>query len=95
VDELDEVTRRFLVSGKVQGVYFRHSSRLEATRLCVRGYARNLPDGCVEVLARGTAASVEELRVWLRRGPAHARVHEVLETAPQEEAALPEKFSIF
>jgi acylphosphatase len=76
---LHEVVRRFLVFGKVQGVFFRHSTRLEAKRLVIRGIARNLPDGSVEVLAQGTASAVEELRVWLNRGPAQARVDIVQE----------------
>ena len=59
---MDPVIRRFLVFGKVQGVYFRHSTRLEARRLLIRGIARNLPDGSVEVLAQGGTAAVEELR---------------------------------
>lgn len=91
---MDEITRRFLVLGKVQGVYFRHSSRLEATRLAIRGYARNLPDGSVEVLAHGAPASVEELRVWLTRGPPQARVAEVRETPPGDARPFPEGFSI-
>jgi acylphosphatase len=91
---LDQVIRRFLVSGKVQGVYFRHSTRLQAKRLLIRGSASNLPDGAVEVLAHGAAAAVEELRLWLQRGPAHARVDEVREIPPGD-APLPEEFDIF
>ena len=90
---MDQVIRRFLVSGKVQGVYFRHSTRLQANRLLIRGSASNLPDGAVEVLAQGTAAAVEELRVWLQRGPAQARVDEVREIPPGD-APLPEGFHI-
>jgi acylphosphatase len=89
---LDKVTRRFLVLGKVQGVYFRHSSRLEASRRNLRGYARNLPDGSVEVLAHGPADLVEELHGWLKHGPAHARVDEVRETASDVSVPLPEAF---
>jgi acylphosphatase len=92
---LDEVTRRFLVFGKVQGVYFRHSARLEAKRLLVRGIARNLPDGSVEVLARGRASAVDELRTWLQRGPAQARVEEVRETLPEEAVSIPKGFEVF
>jgi acylphosphatase len=91
---LDEITRRFLVLGKVQGVYFRHSSRLEAIRLAVRGYARNLPDGSVEVLARGAPSSVEELRAWLTRGPPDARVTEVRETQPNVVGPFPTGFNV-
>jgi acylphosphatase len=85
----DEVVRRFLVFGTVQGVYFRHSTRLEAQRLGVRGFARNLPDGSVEVLAYGEAAAVDELRVWLGRGPSQAKVAEVRELEPEPAPAPP------
>jgi acylphosphatase len=77
---MDEITR-FLVIGKVQGVFFRRSARFEAERCGVRGLARNLPDGSVEVLAQGSAAAVEALRQWLWRGPAGARVAAVHEQA--------------
>jgi len=90
--ELGPVVRRFLVFGKVQGVYFRHSTRLEARKLNIRGLARNLPDGSVEVLAQGTAAAVDELRRWLGRGPAHARVDEVREIPPGDIESIPEGF---
>jgi acylphosphatase len=92
---LDEVTRRFLVFGKVQGVYFRHSARLEAKRLLIRGIARNLPDGSVEVLAQGRASALDELRIWLQRGPAQARVDEVRETEPEEAVPIPKGFEVF
>ena len=91
---MDTTVRRFLVRGKVQGVYFRHSTRLEANRLGLRGLARNLPDGSVEVLAQGTAAAIGELRDWLHRGPAQARVDEVQE-GPEGGESIPEGFSIF
>jgi acylphosphatase len=92
---MEEVTRRFLVLGKVQGVYFRHSTRLEASRLNIRGVACNMPDGSVDVLARGGAAAVEQLRAWLQRGPAHARVEEVREIPPDDAAPVPEGFDTF
>jgi acylphosphatase len=79
---LQRVTRRFLVTGKVQGVYFRHSTRLEAERLAIRGVARNLPDGSVEVIAHGTPTAVASLRQWLHRGPKSARVVTVRELDP-------------
>ena len=75
----ERLTRRFLITGKVQGVYFRHSTRREAERLGVRGVARNLPDGSVEVIARGTPEGVASLREWLHRGPSGARVAAVQE----------------
>jgi len=71
------VTRRFIVSGRVQGVYFRASTRDHALRLGLRGYAKNLSDGSVEVVANGTADSLEKLAQWLWHGPATAKVTDV------------------
>jgi acylphosphatase len=76
---LGQVTRRFLITGKVQGVFFRQSTRLEAERLGIRGLARNLPGGSVEVIAHGTPDAVESLRRWLQRGPPAAKVANVRE----------------
>jgi len=76
---LDQVSRRFRITGQVQGVYFRHSTRLQALGLALRGFARNLPDGSVEVVAHGSSDAVEKLRQWLQRGPAMARVEAVRE----------------
>jgi acylphosphatase len=69
---------RFHVSGRVQGVFFRASTRQEALRLSLRGYARNLADGRVEVVACGSAAAVSELERWLWQGPPAARVDDVV-----------------
>lgn len=71
------VAVRFLVSGKVQGVFYRASTREQALALGLAGHARNLADGRVEVIACGPAAAVEALERWLWRGPAAARVDEV------------------
>ena len=65
---------RFLVSGKVQGVFFRASTREQALKLGLRGYAKNLPDGRVEVLAEGEASALDALERWLHVGPPMARV---------------------
>jgi acylphosphatase len=92
---MDEVVRRFLVTGKVQGVYFRHSARLEAKRLNLRGVARNLADGSVEVLALGGSSAVEALHEWLKRGPAHARVDRVQESdAADRKGEIPANFEV-
>lgn len=71
--------RRFLVSGQVQGVFFRASTARVAGELGLRGYARNLPDGRVEVLAVGNATSLQSLAGWLRQGPPRARVTGLVE----------------
>lgn len=66
--------RKCLVTGRVQGVYFRAATRRQARLLGVTGYARNLPDGRVEVLACGAPGAVDGLCEWLWEGPPSARV---------------------
>lgn len=65
---------RFLVSGKVQGVFFRASTREQALKLGLRGHAKNLADGRVEVLAEGDEYALDALGRWLHVGPPMARV---------------------
>lgn len=69
---------RFVVRGKVQGVFFRASTRSEAMRLGLHGHARNLTDGGVEVIARGSDDALRELEQWLWEGPPAAKVTEVI-----------------
>lgn len=76
----ETLARRFHVSGRVQGVGFRYFAERAALRLGVAGYAKNLPDGRVEVYAQGTAEQLEELKSELRRGPFLAKVHRVDES---------------
>jgi acylphosphatase len=75
------------VNGRVQGVWFRDSTRHQATRLGVEGWVRNLPDGGVEAVYEGRPAAVDRLVAWTRHGPEHAVVTalEVKEEAPREE----------
>ena len=76
---------RFLVGGRVQGVWFRAATRERALALNLQGYARNLADGGVEVVAVGAAAALDELEQWLWQGPPLAKVaavqREALDTA--------------
>jgi acylphosphatase len=65
---------RCRVEGRVQGVFFRASTQREAQQLDISGYARNLPDGSVEVLACGSESAVAQLKEWLWVGPPAARV---------------------
>ncbi len=65
------------VSGQVQGVFFRSSARHEAEQLGVTGYAHNLPDGRVELLACGPKGQVDDFCAWLSQGPANAKVSNV------------------
>ena len=62
------IARRCYISGRVQGVFYRASTRQKATELGCSGYARNLPDGRVEVLAVGEPQAVQSLLDWLWRG---------------------------
>jgi len=70
--------RIFTVKGRVQGVFFRDSTRRLAQTLGISGYAINLSNGYVEVLACGESDSVDELAAWLQDGPQMARVDEVI-----------------
>lgn len=71
------VYKRCLVSGRVQGVFYRASTAERARTLGVTGYAKNLPDGRVEVLACGEEAKVKELIEWLWQGPPAAKVEQI------------------
>lgn len=71
------VSRLFLVSGRVQGVAYRVAARDKALSLGLQGYAENLPDGRVKVVAHGEAAAVESFAAWLWEGPSMARVTQV------------------
>ena len=68
---------RCLISGRVQGVFFRVSARSKAARWGITGYATNLPDGRVEVLACGESDALEAMKAWLEHGPPGARVDRV------------------
>lgn len=71
------VAKRIVVSGRVQGVFYRDTCRREANRLGVTGSAQNLPDGTVEVIAEGEPDAVDELIAWCKKGPAQADVDSV------------------
>jgi acylphosphatase len=67
-------TRRLTIRGRVQGVWFRESMRLEAERLGITGWVRNRLDGTVEAVVQGQARAVEAMIAWARRGPEAAEV---------------------
>jgi acylphosphatase len=81
---------RWRLSGRVQGVYYRASTVQCARRLGLIGWAKNLPDGRVEVVAAGEAAALTTLTTWLWRGPPAARVGG-MEIRPWE-GSVPEEF---
>ncbi len=90
----DRVAKRFLIQGAVQGVGYRAFARREALRLGVVGYAENLDDGRVEVVAVGGASAVASLEVALRRGPAYSRVDGVVSAPIADDALDPSGFHI-
>jgi acylphosphatase len=84
MDDQKTICRRVFVDGRVQGVFFRSSTRDRAQALGVKGWVRNLPDGRVEFLAWGPVAQVRSLIQWARSGPSNAYVTnvEVQDVAP-------------
>ncbi len=78
------IRRRFRVTGRVQGVFFRAETRRTARALGLRGFVRNEPDGSVVLEAAGNPAALERLAAWLHQGPPRARVDAVEEQPPEE-----------
>jgi acylphosphatase len=68
---------KIVVTGKVQGVFFRASAKEEAEKLGLKGYARNKKDGTVEILAQGEGKKVSEFLDWCKEGPVYAKVETV------------------
>jgi acylphosphatase len=77
--------RRFLVSGRVQGVFFRADAKRRADELGLAGYARNLPDGRVELVAEGDPDAIEHLARWAKEGSRRAHVTGVVATTEAPE----------
>ena len=73
----ERIAREVVVSGRVQGVFFRDSTRREARRLGVTGWVRNCPDGTVQAHVEGSPEAVAEFVRWCREGPRHADVDDV------------------
>ena len=78
---------RYVVAGRVQGVYYRAAAASRAEQLGLRGSVRNLPDGRVEVIAAGDDDAQRQLAAWLWQGPPAARVDSVLMEEWQEPVA--------
>ena len=91
----EATTRRLVIRGQVQGVWFRESMRREAERLGVTGWVANRADGSVEAVVQGTRQQIEEITRWARRGPEHARVTEVMESDAAGEFSAFEKRATF
>ena len=79
--------RHYIIHGRVQGVFFRDSTRGKAVALGVRGWVRNRPDGTVESVAAGDGSALDALEQWFRHGgPPAARVERVDVEEMAEEA---------
>lgn len=87
---MEELAKRFFVSGRVQGVGFRYFAEQQAGKLGVNGYVRNLLDGRVEVYAIGDARQMEALRAALQRGPRMSQVYRV----DEEDAEVLRNFAL-
>ncbi len=77
---MDSIRAHLIVEGRVQGVWFRDSTRQEAVRLGLSGWVKNRFDGTVEVVAEGPREKVETLISWCHHGPPAARVTGVRES---------------
>lgn len=77
---MNDIRARVIIKGRVQGVWFRESTRREAVALGITGWVKNRPEGSVEVLAEGPEEAVMELISWCNHGPPVARVDNVHET---------------
>ena len=74
---MERVARHVVVTGRVQGVFFRAATRDRAREAGVAGWVRNRPDGAVEAHLEGPVDAVEQIEAWMRDGPPDAAVHDV------------------
>ncbi|WP_457575703.1 acylphosphatase [Desulfomarina sp.] len=72
------ITKKVIVKGKVQGVFFRDYTKRQATSLGLTGWVRNLADGSVEALLFGEEELIKSMLNWFHEGSPHSRVDEVL-----------------
>ena len=77
---MENIRLRLIIRGRVQGVWFRDSTRREAVSLGLAGWVRNLPDGSVETVIEGPEDRVRRLASWCGKGPPSAKVSRVDET---------------
>lgn len=93
MSDTDTRTKYVKISGRVQGVGFRHFTVKNAERLNLRGWVKNMPDGTVEALISGRKEDVSEMFEKLKKGPVSARVDQIREL-PVEDRELPEIFKV-
>lgn len=90
---MNNVRVHLYVSGRVQGVFFRHHTMKKAAELGLRGWVKNLPDGKVEAVIEGDPHSVDEMVSWCRSGPPSAHVSN-LEVTREETTQEFDSFTI-
>lgn len=73
----NKIQVKVVVTGRVQGVFYRARTKEKADLLGIKGYVKNLPDGSVEAVFQGEALSVTKMTNWCRKGPAAAKVEHV------------------
>lgn len=89
---MQQHVKHLLLSGRVQGVGFRHFTTQQANELGIRGWVKNLPDGRLETVIAGTKEDVEEMVRRMEKGPRMASVSEISELDPPE---TPDQFKSF
>jgi acylphosphatase len=72
-----DIRAHVFISGRVQGVFYRSSTRDIAEQLCLKGWVRNTSDGRVEALFEGEETAVNEIISWCRKGPRSAEVSDI------------------
>lgn len=88
------IYKRYLITGRVQGVFYRSSAQRQASALGLRGWVRNLIDGRVELLACGETDKHAELEKWLEIGPEYAKVTNI-EVITESAVELPDTFEVW
>ncbi len=88
------ICKRFLVAGRVQGVFYRATVAHHARKLAITGHAHNLPDGRVEVLAYGELRALEELerQLWIGSSASKVTAVDVTDKGLDPGEALPDRF---
>ncbi len=85
--------RRYMISGRVQGVFYRASAQRYAQSLALSGWVRNRRDGRVELFACGDEAALETLEKWLEIGPEYAKVTNI-EVTSENPSIMPTTFDV-
>jgi acylphosphatase len=85
---MNNVRIHLIIEGRVQGVWFRDSTRREAVALGITGWVKNRRDGGVEVLGEGPEDGIRKFVAWCQHGPPAARVSRVLENSQEWQGAF-------